>query len=153
MPPGREIISGHLALLCNSAISQARLIHVTNVTAGKTQRTHQCSFPSISNLVKKFVAMLSNDCQHRPMHFRWLCLATAVEVGSYQRVAAPCMGALGRWDEYMNSSAGFGIMHIWAGDQISKRMSLSSHDELSRTQTRSPMVYARMSVAADSRLS
>jgi hypothetical protein len=97
--------------------------------------------------------MLSNSRQHRPIHVRLLCLATAVEVGSYQRVAASCMGALGRWDEYMNSSAGFGIMHVWVGDQISKRMSLSSHDELSRMQTRSPMVYARMNVAADSEFS
>jgi hypothetical protein len=97
--------------------------------------------------------MLSNSHQYRPVHFRLLCLATVVEARSYQRVAASCMGALGRWDEYMNSSAGFGILHIWVEDQISKRMSLSSHDELSRTQTRSPMVYARMSVAANSEFS
>jgi hypothetical protein len=119
----------------------------------KHRGSSTCSFPLISNPVEKFVAVLSNSCQHRPTHFRWLCLATAVEVGSYQRVAASCMGALGRWDEYMNSSAGFDVMHIWFGGQISRRMFLLSHDGLSRMQTRSPIVYARTSVAADSRFS
>jgi hypothetical protein len=128
MPPGRQIASGHLALLCNSAISQTRLIHVTNVTAGKTQRIRHM--------------LLSVDIKPREE----VCCGA-------QRVAASCMGALGRWDEYMNSSAGFDVMHIWFGGQISRRMFLLSHDGLSRMQTRSPIVYTRTSVAADSRFS